>query len=54
MPIIKGILIFFTMLYTLNKMVDGENDKYTTAKDRIVNLIEIIVSIALTFIIFKI
>lgn len=54
MAIIKEIFMFFTGLYALAKMVDGINNKYTNAKDKVINLIEIVVSIILTFIIFKI
>ena len=52
--IIKAIFIFFTGLYALAKMVDGMNNKYINSKDKIINLIEIVVSVVLTFIIFKI
>ena len=54
MAIIKAIFMFFTGLYALNKMVDGMNNKYTNSKDKIANLVEIVVSVILTFIIFKI
>ena len=54
MAIIKTIFIFFTGLYSLAKIVDGMNNKYINAKDKVINLIEIVVSIILTFIIFKI
>jgi len=54
MAVIKAIFIFFTGLYALAKMVDGMNNKYITSKEKIVNLIEITVSIILTFFIFKI
>lgn len=54
MVVIKAILIFFTGLYALSKMVDGMNNKYTTTKDKIINLVEIVVSTLLTFVIFKI
>ena len=50
----NGIFIFFTGLYALAKMVDGMNNKYINSKDKVVNLIEIVVSVILTFIIFKI
>ncbi|MBO5004494.1 MAG: hypothetical protein J6D03_04465 [Clostridia bacterium] len=53
MAIIKAIFMFFTGLYALAKMVDGMNNKYVTNKDKIVNLIEIVVSVLLTFAIFK-
>lgn len=53
MVIIKFIFIFFTSLYALSKMVDGMNNKYIDNKDKIVNLIEIVVSILLTFAMFK-
>lgn len=53
MLIIKAIFIFFVMIYALSKMVDGMNNKYTNNVDRIVNLIEIVVSILLTLAIFK-
>lgn len=53
MAIIKVIFIFFTVLYALAKMVDGMNNKYSNNKDKIINLIEIVVSIVLTFFIFK-
>lgn len=54
MAIIKAIFIFFTGIYALAKMVDGMNNKYINIKDKVVNLIEIVVSVILTFIIFKI
>lgn len=54
MVIIKAIFIFFIGLYALSKMVDGMNNKCITSKEKIVNLIEIIVSVILTFVIFKI
>lgn len=54
MAIIKAIFIFFTGLYALTKIVDGMNNKYINSKDKIINLIEIVVSVILTFIIFKI
>ena len=54
MAIIKAIFIFFTGFYALSKIMDGINNKYINNKDKIMNLIEIVVSIILTFIIFKI
>lgn len=54
MLIIKAIFIFFAMIYALSKMVDGMNNKYTNNVDRIVNLVEIVVSIAIVFVLFKI
>lgn len=54
MAIIKAIFIFFIGFYALAKIVDGMNNKYINTKDKIVNLIEIVVSVVLTFIIFKI
>lgn len=54
MAIIKAIFMFFTGLYALSKMVDGMNNIYMNVKDKLVNLTEIVVSIILTFIIFKI
>jgi hypothetical protein len=51
--IIKAIFIFFIGLYALSKMIDGMNNKYSDNKDKIINLIEIVVSIVLTFFIFK-
>lgn len=53
MAIIKVIFILFTTIYALAKIVDGMNNKYITNKDKIVNLLEIVVSILLTFAIFK-
>lgn len=53
MDIMKAIFIFFTGLYALNKIMDGINNKYMINKDKIINLIEIVVSTVLTFIIFK-
>ena len=53
MAIIKAIFIFFIGLYALSKMIDGMNNKYSDNKDKIINLIEIVVSIVLTFFIFK-
>ena len=49
MAIIKAIFIFFIGLYALSKMIDGMNNKYSDNKDKIINLIEIV----LTFFIFK-
>ena len=54
MAIIKSIFIFFIGVYALSKIVDGMNNKYIDNKDRIMNLVEIIASIILTFVIFKI
>lgn len=54
MAIIKAIFIFFIGLYALAKLVDGMNNKYIDNKSKIVNLIEIVVSVLLTFAIFKI
>ncbi len=54
MIIIKAIFMFFAVLYAICKMLDGMDNKYINSKDKIVNLIEIVVSIVLTFIIFKI
>lgn len=54
MIIIKAIFVFFLIIYAISKIVDGMNNKYTENKDKIVNLIEIVVSVILTFIIFKI
>lgn len=54
MLIIKAIFIFFAMIYALSKMVDGMNNKYKNNVDRIVNLVEIVVSIAIVFVLFKI
>lgn len=54
MVIIKAIFIFFVGLYAISKIMDGMNNKYINSKDKIINLIEIVVSIVLTFIIFKI
>lgn len=54
MAIIKAIFIFFVGIYAISKIVDGMNNKYITSKDKIINLVEIVVSIILTFIIFKI
>lgn len=53
MVIIKAIFMFFTGLYALSKMIDGMNNKYTDNKSKMINLIEIVVSILLTFAIFK-
>ncbi|MBS5858038.1 MAG: hypothetical protein KIC60_06095 [Clostridium sp.] len=54
MAIVKAIFIFFVGIYAISKIVDGMNNKYITSKDKIINLVEIVVSIVLTFIIFKI
>lgn len=54
MAIIKAIFIFFISFYALSKIVDGMNNKYTSSKDKIINLIEIVTSVILTFVIFKI
>lgn len=54
MVVVKAIFMFFTGLYAISKIVDGMNNRYTDNKGRIMNLIEIFVSIVLTFIIFKI
>lgn len=53
MIIVKAIFMFFTGLYALSKIVDGMNNKYINDKNRIMNLIEIVVSVVLTFVIFK-
>lgn len=53
MAIIKAIFMFFTGFYALSKMVDGMNNKCITSKEKVVNLIEIVVSVLLTFAIFK-
>lgn len=53
MAIIKAVFIFFTGFYGISKIMDGVNNKYVTSKDKIINLIEIVVSIVLTFAIFK-
>lgn len=52
--IIKAIFMFFTGLYALAKLIDGMNNKYINNKDKIINLIEIVVSTILTFVIYKI
>lgn len=59
LQILKIIFIFFLVLYALSKIMDGmnskyKNNKYKNNKDKIINLVEIVVSIALTFTIFKI
>lgn len=54
LQILKSIFIFFTVLYAISKIVNEIDNKYKNNKDKIVNLIEIIISITLTFIIFKI
>lgn len=54
MAIIKAIFIFFTGLYALAKMVDGMNNKYINSKDKVVNIIEMIAIMLLTFFIYKI
>lgn len=54
MAIIKAIFMFFTGLYVLAKLIDGMNNKYINNKDKIINLIEIVVSTILTFVIYKI
>ena len=54
MAIIKAIFIFFIGFYALSKIVDGMNNKFTTSKDKIINLIEIVVSVILLFFIFEI
>ena len=54
MVIIKGIFIFFIGSYSLSKIIDGINNKYINNTDKFVNLVEIIVSVLLTFAIFKI
>ena len=53
MVVIKVIFIFFTVLYSLSKIVDSMNNRYTDNKGRILNLLEIIAGIILTLIIFK-
>lgn len=53
MAIIKAIFIFFVGFYSLSKIVDGMNNKYVNNKDKIMNLVEIIVGVILTFVIFK-
>lgn len=54
MVIIKAIFIFFIGFYALSKIVDGMNNKYIDNRGRIMNLVEIVASVILTFIIFKI
>lgn len=54
MAIIKAIFMFFTGLYALAKLIDGMNNEYINNKDKIINLIEIVVSTILTFVIYKI
>lgn len=51
--IIKAIFVFFMGFYAVSKIVDGMNNKYKDNKNRFMNLIEIVVSIMLTFAIFK-
>lgn len=53
MAIIKAIFVFFMGFYAVSKIVDGMNNKYKDNKNRFMNLIEIVVSIMLTFAIFK-
>lgn len=53
MPIVKAIFAFLTGLYAASKMVDGMNNRISTNAGKIVNLIEIVVSISLTFEILK-
>ena len=53
MAIIKGIFIFFIGLYALSRIVVGM-DNSVDNQSRMVNLIEIVVSILLTLAIFKI
>lgn len=53
MIIIKAIFAFFVAFYTLSKIVDGMNNKYINNKDKIMNLVEIIIGVILTFVILK-
>ncbi len=54
MIVIKVIFILFLVIYALAKIADGLDNKYINNTDRIINLVEIVVSTILTFIIFKI
>jgi len=51
---LKAIFMFFTAIYAISKIANGIEEKYVNSKDRLINLLEIIISITLTFIIFKI
>ena len=54
MIVIKVILIFFTVLFTLSKIVDGMNNKYIDCENRVLNTVEIAAGIILTFVVSKI
>ncbi len=51
---LKAIFIFFTAIYAISKIANGIDEKYVSNKDRLISLLEIVISITLTFIIFKI
>lgn len=42
------------MLYAMSKITDEITNRYTNNKDKIINLIEIIINIVLTFFIYKV
>ncbi len=54
MIIIKALFIFFLIIYSICKISDGMCHKYKNNLDRIMNIIEIVASIAMVFLIYKI
>lgn len=51
---IKVIFIFFLIIYSICKISDGMCHKYENKIDRVMNIIEILASIAMVFFIYKI
>lgn len=51
---IKVIFIFFLIIYSICKISDGMAHRYKDSLDRLMNIIEIIASIAMVFLIYKI
>lgn len=52
MEIVKWIIIFFLIIFTFDRMCEVEDSK--SIKLRIINFIEMLISIGLIFIILKI
>lgn len=52
MEIVKWIIIFFLIIFTFDRMWEAEDSK--SIKSRIINFIEMLISIGLIFIILKI
>ena len=51
---IKTVFIFFLIIYSICTISDGMCHKYKNNLDRVMNIVEIIVSIAMVFLIYKI